>query len=489
MMNESLELQTQEEQITKKVSLMGKQVYHAHFLLNSINKRRFGMDLSIMGTGKTYTSSFIAKELNCPVFVVCPEISQDNWSDVLNEFDVENFQIINYEKVIRGNTPFAKKVERAQDPRYKNNKHDMPSVFLLEWDLPEDTFIIFDESHKCKGLESLCSELLLSAWEKKYKFLTLSATQAATPLDMFIVGRILGYHNFFDYKEWLKEFDDPNNTYFRVKLDMELPHAREKMKEIHDDIFYRGIASRMTPEDFPDRFKNNEIIPMCYDMKENGEEINRIYADMKAEIARLEERGYTECILAEIMKARRRAELLKVNTFVELATEAYHAGNSVCIFVNFVDTLNAIKSRLIKKFGGNLVSDVFGGQKKLDRKVSLAKFQSDVSRFMVSNIQAGGVSVNMHDMNGIYPRVSYISPCYSAVLFMQVTGRTYRNGAKTDCLQYVVFCKNTIEEPVCYKLKGKVRCLNLLNDGDLDVSGYGLEYDFQQDIDVLYEED
>jgi superfamily II DNA or RNA helicase len=215
-------------------------------------------------------------------------------------------------------------------------------------------------------------------------------------------------------------------------------------------------------------------------MGEQGEEINQIYADMRAEIQRLEERGYTDCILAEIMKARRRAELLKVNSFIDLASEAYENGRSVCIFVNFVDTLRAIYSRLVKKFGAKLVSKIHGGQKSSDRDIEIAKFQSDVSRFMVSNIQAGGVSVSLHDLNGNYPRVSYISPTYSAVLLRQVTGRIHRNGGMTDCLQYIVFCKGTIEETVCYKVSGKLKSMDLINDGDLCLDMrefYSVEFD------------
>lgn len=465
--------------------LIGRQVSHSETLLKSILKRNYALDLSVMGTGKTYTGSSIARFFSkiggCPVLVVCPKISKSNWKRVLDEYGVTNYEITNYEKIIRGTTKYCKPSEFAQDPRYKENKNEATAVYLLRWTISENTFIIFDESHKCKAPASSTSELLLAAWQQNFKFLMLSATQVTSPTDMFILGRILNYHKFLDYNEWLKEFEDPTNTYFRIKIDMNLPHAKKKMEEIHSDLFSRGIASRMTVEDFPERFKNNEIVPEAFDMGEFGDEIAEVYREMREEIKRLEERGYSDCILAEIMKARRKAELLKVNSFIELASDAYENGRSVCIFVNFIDTLNAIVARLNKKFGGKLVSKICGGQKSDERDVEIAKFQSDVSRFMVANIQAGGVSVSLHDLNGNYPRVSYLSPSYSAVSFVQATGRIHRNGGMTDCLQYVVFCKDTIEENVCYRLKGKVKCLNLLNDGDLDITEYGLEYDFSNE--------
>jgi SNF2 family DNA or RNA helicase len=256
---------------------------------------------------------------------------------------------------------------------------------------------------------------------------------------------------------------------------MNSPEAIKRMKELHHDIFTRGIASRLTPEMFGDEFKNNKILPECFDMGDDGEEISFIYEEMAAEIKRLEERGYTDCILAEIMKARRLAELHKVSTFVELALDMYEQGKSVSIFVNFTETLDAIVSRLIKKVGAAIVAKICGGQKEADRDTEIARFQNDSARFIVCNIQAGGVGVSLHDLNGFFPRCSLISPTWSAVQFVQATGRIHRQGGMTDCLQYVVFCAGTIEEKVCYNLKGKLGAMDILNDGDLKLTGYGLE--------------
>ena len=450
------------------------QIKHALTLLNSIVKRNYALDLSEMGTGKTYSACAISRYLGAPVFVVCPKIVRRTWERVLTSFGVTDFTVINYDKLVRVNTKYATQQKFAQDPRYKKNKHDLPFAYLLRFNIPLNSFIIFDESHKCKAEDSSSSELLLAAWQQGYKFLMLSATQAASPKDMFISGRILNQHKFHDYNEWMKEFGGNKSGFWRVSIDMNDPIAKARMKELHEDIYDRGIASRLTPKDFPDDFKNNKVLPECFDMGEGGNVINQIYSDMYAEIARLEKRGYTDCILAEIVKARRMSELQKVSTFVDLASDAYEQGKSVCIFVNYVDTLNAIIERLAKKFGRGLISIIRGKQDEDERDVEVAKFQSDTTRFVVCNIAAGGVGVGFHDLNGNFPRVSFVSPTYSAVQFKQALGRIYRNGGLTDCLQYIVFCADSIEEKICVNLRGKMDGMDLINDGDLSLTGYGL---------------
>jgi superfamily II DNA or RNA helicase len=454
--------------------LKSAQKKHALTILNSILTRNYALDLSEMGTGKTYSACAVSRYLASPVFVLCPKIVRRTWEKVLTSFGVTNFTVINYEKVIRGTTPYAVPEKFAQDPRYAKNKYDAPFVYLLRFKIPSNSFIIFDEAHRCKAECSSTSELLLAAWQQNYKFLMLSATQASSPRDMFILGRILNQHRFHDYNDWLQEFGGNKSDYWRISVDMNDPKAKARMEELHHDIYSRGIASRLSTKDFPNDFKQNNIFAESFDMGETGDKINQIYSDMYAEIKRLEERGYKDCVLAEIIKARRMAELQKVSLFVELASDAYEQGKSVCIFVNYVETLKAIVSRLTKKFSRELISIVCGGQKEVERDVEVAKFQSDTTRFVICNIAAGGVGVGFHDLNGNFPRVSYISPTYSAVLFKQSLGRIYRNGGLTDCLQYIVFCAGSIEEKICSKLRGKMDCMDLINDGDLSLTGYGL---------------
>lgn len=203
--------------------LRNPQIPHAKTLINSINIRGYALDTSTMGTGKTYSASAIARHMDTHVFVICPKVVRRNWEKVLKLFGIKSFTVINYDLIVRGKTPYARQVEFAQDPRYTQNKNDASSAFLLRFNLPPETFIIFDESHKCKAEASSSSELMLAAWQQKYNFLLLSASQTTTPKDMFILGRILNQHSFYDYREWLCEFGGSEDGYWNPNIDMNDP--------------------------------------------------------------------------------------------------------------------------------------------------------------------------------------------------------------------------------------------------------------------------
>ena len=89
------------------------------------------------------------------------------------------------------------------------------------------------------------------------------------------------------------------------------------------------------------------------------------------------------------------------------------------------------------------------------------------NRIILVNIAAGGAGLNLHDLNGNFPRLALICPSYSAVLMRQSTGRIWRDSAKTKSIQKIVFVANTVEEEVCKSVNQKLENLDLLNDGDL----------------------
>ncbi len=73
----------------------------------------------------------------------------------------------------------------------------------------------------------------------------------------------------------------------------------------------------------------------------------------------------------------------------------------------------------------------------------------------------------MHDINGKYPRVSLISPTFSAQDLKQALGRIHRAGAKSPAIQKIIFCAGTVEEKVAKKVAMKIKNIDTINDGDI----------------------
>jgi SNF2 family DNA or RNA helicase len=162
-----------------------------------------------------------------------------------------------------------------------------------------------------------------------------------------------------------------------------------------------------------------------------------------------------------LLRARQKSEFLKVQAITEMADDLLEEGQHVAIFVCFRDTLD----RLAEKFP--YASLVFGEQDAEHRKQCIERFQSNQNRVIISTIQAGGVGISLHDLQGNAPRTALICPTYSAVDLKQALGRIHRNGAKTPCLQRILFAAGTVEERVRRKVQKKIDRIDTLNDGDL----------------------
>jgi SNF2 family DNA or RNA helicase len=100
-------------------------------------------------------------------------------------------------------------------------------------------------------------------------------------------------------------------------------------------------------------------------------------------------------------------------------------------------------------------------------------FNEDKSQIIIANIKAGGVGISLHDTHGKYPRVSIISPSWSAQDILQALGRIHRAKGKTETLQKIIFCKDTIEEKICEKVAEKIGNIAMINDGNM--SAYNIE--------------
>ena len=86
-----------------------------------------------------------------------------------------------------------------------------------------------------------------------------------------------------------------------------------------------------------------------------------------------------------------------------------------------------------------------GGQSTEERQREGDLFQSNEARICVCMIQAGGVGLSLHDEHGGYPRVSLISPSFSAVEVRQTLGRIHRAGGKSPAIQKIGFAAKTVE--------------------------------------------
>ena len=106
-------------------ALFPKQSTAADFFIGVLNEGKSTIDTSSVGTGKTVVASYITKELNRPVAVICPKAVIPSWERELEEFGITPLFVLNYEKIRTGNTKYMSK---------KGKK-------IMTWKLPKDTLI------------------------------------------------------------------------------------------------------------------------------------------------------------------------------------------------------------------------------------------------------------------------------------------------------------------------------------------------------------
>lgn len=453
------------------MQLLEPQKEHAKFLLDSLYLNGVADDLSDTGTGKMYVGSWIAKQMQCPLVVVCPNSVKVTWQKTLAKFNIKNALIINYELLVRGNTKYL---------NYDLTKfHRTPKWWLSEGikvNFRQDSLIILDEEHKGRGLNSLTSDSFIALKNQKYKVLGMSATAATSVADMKAFGYKANLHNGENYHQWCSDHGARVNRYGGIDWDADQTPAKQGMARIHNNLFnIQKIASRMRRADFGDLFPENRVFAEVFDIGANTNKLNQVYARMELELDLLDKRAadYSQHAFAIIMKARRHAEILKTPTAADFIEDMFDEGISPVIFVNFDDTVQSLTRLLNKtKFKGK-IGYLVGGQPDDLRNRYIDDFQADKLRIFIANIQAGNMGVSLHDLNGKFPRHSLLFPCWSAVNIVQAIGRIYRALGKTPCIQRFFYANVPVEVRMASRIGNRVDNLDCLNDGDVN-----MEYEF-----------
>ena len=416
---------------------------HARKLLKSIYVHSYAKDGSDTGTGKTYIALSVARDLGLTPFVVCPKAVIPSWKEAMKEFGYKVPFAFSYDKIRRGSTEFY------------NGK-----VWALR---RSKVLVIFDEDHRCKSPKSKNAKLMVHAKAAKVLVLSLGATSCTNPTEMRALGYLLDMHDDRGWYKWCLKNGCKRGLFGGLVFN----NSKTVLKRLHDHIYKLGRGSRIKIGDLPDgAFPEGVITADGYDLPDS-KEIKLIYDDLRASLLALHSRMESDddsAIVAQL-RARQQVETLKIPLLEELARDGYESGNSVVIFVNFRDSVETLLKRLA---GLCEISLVHGGQTEHDRSMSVKRFQQDKTRICICTIQAGGTGLSLHDVNGDYPRLSLISPNFSAIDFKQTLGRIHRAGAKSPAVQKVIFANDTVEMRVCSAVRSKLRNIDLINDDEMN---------------------
>jgi superfamily II DNA or RNA helicase len=209
-----------------------------------------------------------------------------------------------------------------------------------------------------------------------------------------------------------------------------------------------------------DLFPLNNISTDCYFM-ENYKKVDEEYKEINYCMNRLKVKEYYTLCLGRLIRAKQRIELLKVPTFLEIIEDGLENNYSVVVFVNYKETQDQLL------FHMKTSCRIAGGQTMEERQTNIDMFQTNKSRIIISTIQAGGVGISLHDLDGHFPRMSVISPTWSGQDLVQCLGRIHRAGGKSPVIQKIVYCAKSYEVKICEIIEQKLKNISSINDGDL----------------------
>lgn len=436
-------------------------------LVASLSAHGAALDASDVGTGKTYTAIGLCAQLGAQPAVICPLATVPSWEAVCKEMGVNPVFIANYERLKSKSFPFGTFESSVVLNRNGKPKHERK--FTLK-NIPPRTIFIFDEVQRCRAKTSENS-FILTEVVRRYKTLLLSATPFTTPLEAYPIGRALKLFSMDGYYSWCLRHGVRRNSHFG---NLEFKGDWEDMARIHAQIFpLRGVRTRREEiPGFPETQVSADLIGCA-----EPNEINRSYLDELAltEMQDIERARagvpeelwefVTPLAITRDMRARQRAELLKVPAMSEMAYDAMSKGSSVAVFLNFDASIMLFRQYVETEcvFCGNLEYYAKNG----NRAQKVAAFQEGRSPIILVNAQAGGAGLNLHDPVNKTPRHSLISPPWSAIVLRQILGRVQRTHGGFS-RQQILFAAGTVEERVMRRVHERLNNLDALTDGDLD---------------------
>lgn len=429
-------------------------------LVASLRRHNAALDASDTGVGKTFQALAALREMGVDnALVVAPLSVQTSWKRAAAHFGLR-IRVINYEKVRMKKSPYG-----SWRPGHGGKE-------IFTWQ-PDVTALVFDECHRCKSHKTKNGQLMAAAARQKITTIALSATSANNPLELKNLGFLLGLHQYRNFWSWACEF----GAYPSKWGGYAFSGGQHHVAAIHKLVFPEK-GNRTTTDELGDLMPENRVVgkavevanPAALDKAWQGalDEITDLGPGVLEVVRGIREASLddTDHHLTALLRARQLSEALKIPAFVELSLDALAEGNSVVLFVNFKDSIDALKVAFAKaKIEVGVVDGDTSAEEK-DRFIDA--FQANRIRVMICNSQAGGEGISLHDLDGRHPRVSFISPTWSDRNFKQLLGRIPRAGGKSKCLQTILWAAGTVEESVLNALERKLSNLDSFNDGSLE---------------------
>jgi hypothetical protein len=191
--------------------------------------------------------------------------------------------------------------------------------------------------------------------------------------------------------------------------------------------------------------------------------------------------------LGAITNALEAIEIAKIEIFIRLARHALMASpnNKVGISFNYKIPLHAVADALIEYHPLILDGDVV--EKKRRPIINLFQQADNKHRLILGNMQVMAEGIDLHDMDGRFPRFAFGSPNYVIMRIHQWSLRWYRQGVKSAPHIRLIYGKCGAEETsILNALARKNKVLKETNETQVEAEvRFPAEYPREEEGEVV----
>ncbi len=484
---EDIEIKEEEEEKKNEINLFEYQLPHFERMYNILATYNFALDLSPLGTGKTYISGKYI-EINPQfkhIYIICPASLRSKWNDVSKTHNLKNVEVYSYNEVAGLKMTNPKhgllirndfKTMRLIDG--KNTEVEMASFRVSEkyksyYDNGELLFI-FDEIqhirngtsyttnasrelmkhilHNKKGNKMIC--ISGTPFDKQEQIITFMRNIGIQESDELVShNRFTGVYKYKGYAEiidYCKKIDDEKRGaywYNEIITNKYMSAERCKMNayNIFLNVIMKYLVSHMTMTE-----KNKyKIINQntFYHLSPESDKIckaaiNRIL-DLMNDDGTIDEHQRRVNIFRSLpILETSKLEIFDKEVAKQLTKNPYC---KVVCALNYTDNIDDLINRL-KEYNPQKLDGSVNTNKRAE---IIKKFQEPTieCRLLIANISVIASGIDLDDKIGDFPRYVFVSPTYKIIEMNQLSFRFLRSlDTKSDTLIRYVYSYHSVNK-------------------------------------------
>lgn len=477
------------------ITLLDYQMPHMDKLLNILSQYNIALDLSPLGSGKTYTAcKYIQLRTFERVIIICPASLREKWKRVTNEYNITGVTIMSYNE-LAGNKHTQPKHELLERNDY-TQQQTVRDVHIVRFE-PSQKLIqlmdsswrgacfIFDEfqylksetSATTRAARTILKSIRSNTNENKALLLSGSpfdnTTQILTffrNIDVFQASWLIHYNSntlsgIQEIIAFCDSLDQEQQPGFQQIIQQALYSQRRKSMtrclESIVPLFTHHIQHYLTSSMAVTELNRVTNINTFYTIRGQAAtiydtaigKIRRIASDSSSSSS-----SRSSTVALEIVKALQLLESSKIDVFVSRALIALQANpnNKVVIALHYQHTVDEVFTSLEEM--GCQPYKLTGKVNTKKREEIINSFQepSTKIRLLVCNMRVISTGLDLDDKHGSFPRHVFVSPTFNAMEMYQHAQRYHRSiSTMSNTIIRYVYASNHLSEEEKTLLKNK----------------------------------